>query len=143
MDAMGDADELGRGDELGHGDELPHRRRPVLTAEALAVTSLATAVTSLFVTGVSQFITFLLQNTLSLNNQDNEQRQFSIVMAPVVALSLTAVVCGVAALKRRSDDRWVGALAVAGTTVGAVIVVLVAATFVAVWIIDPSSSIVD
>lgn len=52
-------------------------------------------------------------------------------MAPVAILSFAAVALGVAALKRRSDNRWVGALALAGAVVGVVVFLLVAVGFVA------------
>jgi hypothetical protein len=48
MDTMGDAD------ELYEGDDVPPPRQPLVTTEALAVTSLTAAVTSMLVTGASQ-----------------------------------------------------------------------------------------
>ena len=53
MDTMGDADEL-----YDH-DDVPPPRQPLVTTEALAVTSLTAAVTSLLVTSVSQYLIFL------------------------------------------------------------------------------------
>jgi hypothetical protein len=46
MDTMGDAE------QYEHDEELPPPGEPLLTSEALAVTSLAMAMGSLFMTGV-------------------------------------------------------------------------------------------
>ena len=45
-------------------------------------------------------------------------------IAPVAILSLVGVACSVVALKRRSDDRWVAALAFAGVAIGGLILLL-------------------
>jgi hypothetical protein len=133
MDTMGDAETSERDEELW----TP--RQPWLTSEALAVTSLAMAMGSLFVTGVSQYVVFVLADTLGLSNGSNQQGQVALFMAPVAIMSLTAVAAGVAALKRRSDDRWASALAIAGVAVGAVILLVAGGAILAAWIHDPAS----
>jgi hypothetical protein len=131
MDTMGDADEL-----YDH-DDLPPPRQPLVTTEALAVTSLTAAVTSLLVTSVSQYLIFLLANALGLGN-DGDRNQFAFYIAPVAILSLVGVVCGVAALKRRSDDRWAAALAFAGVAIGGLILLLAAASLLIAYTSDVS-----
>jgi hypothetical protein len=131
MDTMGDADEL-----YDH-DDLPPPRQPLVTTEALAVTSLTAAVTSLLVTSVSQYLIFLLANALGLGN-DGDRKQFAFYIAPVAILSLVGVVCGVVALKRRSDDRWAAALAFAGVAIGGLILLLAAASLLIAYTSDVS-----
>ena len=131
MDTMGDADEL-----YDH-DELPPPRQPLVTTEALAVTSLTAAVTSLLVTSVSQYLIFLRANALGLGN-DGDRNQFAFYIAPVAILSLVGVVCGVVALKRRSDDRWAAALAFAGVAIGGLILHLAATSLLIAYPSDPS-----
>jgi hypothetical protein len=131
MDTMGDADEL-----YDH-DDLPPSRQPLVTTEALAVTSLTAAVTSLLVTSVSQYLIFLLSNALGLGN-DGDRNQFAFYIAPVAILSLVGVVCGVVALKRRSDDRWAAALAFAGVAIGGLILLLAAASLLIAYTSDVS-----
>jgi hypothetical protein len=130
MDTMGDAD------QYEYDEELPPPRQPWLTSEALAVTSLAMAMGSLFVTGVSQYVVFVVTETLGVNGS-NQQKQVVLFMAPVAIMSLIAVASGVTALKRRSDDRWAGALAVAGVALGAVMLLVAAGSMLAVWVHDP------
>jgi hypothetical protein len=138
MDTMGDAD------ELYEHDDVPRPRRPLVTTEGLAVTSLTTAVASLLVSFISQFMTFLLGDTLGLNDADESQRkQFALVMTPVAIMAFTAALCGVLAMKRRPENRWVGALALAGATVGVMIFLLVAAGVVAFLTTDPSPPNLD
>jgi hypothetical protein len=131
MDTMGDADEL-----YDH-DDVPPMRLPLVTTEALAVTSLTAAVTSLLVTSVSQYLIFLLANALGLGN-DGDRNQFAFYIAPVAILSLVGVVCGVVALKRRSDDRWAAALAFAGVAIGGLILLLAAASLLIAYTSDVS-----
>jgi hypothetical protein len=131
MDTMGDAD------QYEYDEELPPPRQPWLTSEALAVTSLALAIGSLFVTGVSQYVVFVVTESLGVNNGSNQQKQVVLFMAPVAIMSFIAVASGVTALKRRSDDRWAGALAVAGLALGAVILLVAAGSMLAVWVHDP------
>ena len=133
-------DTVGEADELDNDDEVPPPRRPLVTTEGLAVTSVATAVASLLVPFISQFMTFLLANYLDLNNDDSQGKQFALIMTPAGILAFIAAVSGVTALKRRSDDRWVGALALAGAVVGVLICVLVAAGFLVLLTSDPNSS---
>jgi hypothetical protein len=131
MDTMGDADEL-----YDH-DDVPPPRQPLVTTEALAVTSLTAAVTSLLVTSVSQYLIFLLANALGLGN-DGDRNQFAFYIAPVAILSLVGVVCGVIALKRRSDDRWAAALAFAGVAIGGLILLLAATSLLIAYTSDVS-----
>jgi hypothetical protein len=131
MDTMGDAEEL-----FDH-DDVPPPRQPLVTTEALAVTSLTAAVTSLLVTSVSQYLIFLLANALGLGN-DGDRNQFAFYIAPVAILSLVGVVCGVVALKRRSDDRWAAALAFAGVAIGGLILLLAAASLLIAYTSDVS-----
>jgi hypothetical protein len=131
MDTMGEAD------ELYDDDDVPPPRQPWVTTEALAVTSLTAAVTSLLVTGVSQYLIFLLANALGLGN-DGDRNQFALYIAPVAIFSLVGVACGVVALKRRSDDRWVAALAFAGVAIGALILLLAATSLLIAYTSDAS-----
>jgi hypothetical protein len=131
MDTMGEAD------ELYDDDDVPAARQPLVTTEALAVTSLTAAVTSLLVTGVSQYLIFLLGNALGLSN-DGDRNQIALYIAPVAILSLVGVACGVVALKRRSDDRWVGALAFAGVALGGLILLLAATSLLITYTSDAS-----
>jgi hypothetical protein len=131
MDTMGEAD------ELYDDDDVPPPRQPLVTTEALAVTSLTAAVTSLLVTGVSQYLIFLLANALGLGN-DGDRNQFALYIAPVAIFSLVGVACGVVALKRRSDDRWVAALAFAGVAIGALILLLAATSLLIAYTSDAS-----
>jgi peptidoglycan/LPS O-acetylase OafA/YrhL len=131
MDTMGEAD------ELHDDDDVPAARQPSVTTEALAVTSLTAAVTSLLVTGVSQYLIFLLGNALGLSN-DGDRNQIALYIAPVAILSLVGVACGVVALKRRSDDRWVGALAFAGVALGGLILLLAATSLLITYTSDAS-----
>jgi hypothetical protein len=131
MDAMGEAD------ELYDDDDVPPSRKPLVTTEALAVTSLTAAVASLLVTGVSQYLIFLLANALGLGN-DGDRNQFALYIAPVAILSLVGVVCGVVALKRRSDNRWVAALAFAGVAIGGLILLLAATSLLIAYTSDAS-----
>jgi hypothetical protein len=134
MDMMGDAE------ELEYDDEPPPPRPPLLTTETLAVTSLALAVCSMFVTSVSQYAVFLLANALGLNEANSQTKQFALAITPVAVLSFIAVVCGATAVKRRSDDRWVVALAGAGLAVGAMIFVIVAIGFLLLLTGDGSTN---
>jgi anaerobic C4-dicarboxylate transporter len=123
---------------------VPPRRQPLVTTEALAVTSPATAVASVPVPVISQFMTFLLADTLGLNDNDNSQKkQFALAMTPVAIFAFTAAVCGVTALKRTSENRWVGALALAGATLGIMIFLLLAAGVVVFLTTDPSPPNLD
>jgi hypothetical protein len=133
MDTMGDAEEIDY-------DYAAPPREPLLSSEALAVTSLATAVASLFVSGVSQYVVFVVTNSFGLNNGDDQRKAVALSMAPVAILSFTAVAAGMTALKRRSEDRWVAALAVAGLTVGALIFLLAAAALLVAWTHDLGGS---
>jgi heme/copper-type cytochrome/quinol oxidase subunit 3 len=135
MDTVGDAQ------EFAYDDESALYRPPRVTTEALALTSLVTAVCSLFLTFASAVCVLLLANALGVNGSDNETRQYTLVMTPVAMLSATAVALGVTALKRRSDDRWVAALAIAGVVVGAVILVLAAAGFLVTMTSNPSPTL--
>jgi hypothetical protein len=136
MDTMGDAE------QFDDDDEVPRRpRHPVLSPEALAVTSLVSAVSSLLVSGISQSVVFLLANSLGVTNGDDEEKQFAMFMTPVGILSFVAVACGLTALKRQSDDRWVSALAFAGAALGAVIFLLVATGFLIVFTGNPNASL--
>ena len=65
------------------------------------------------------------------------RKQIAFALLPVAALSLVAVCCGVAAVKRRPADRWVSALAVAGTVVGAIVLLMVVTGILVSWINDP------
>jgi hypothetical protein len=132
MDTMGDAEEL-----FDH-DDVPLPRQPLVTTEALAVTSLTAAVTSLLVTGVSQYLIFLLANTLGLSDDADSRKMFALYIAPVAVLSLVGVACGVAALKRRSDDRWVTALAFAGAVIGGLILALATTSLIIAFTSDSS-----
>jgi hypothetical protein len=136
MDTMGDAE------QFEDDDELPPPR-PLLSSEALAVTSLAMAMASLFVTAVSQYIAFVLANYLGVENGDNQQKQLEIFMTPAAVLSFVAFVCGVTVLKRRPDDRWTGALAVAGAAVGLLVLLMAAASLLVVVTHDPVFSPVE
>jgi hypothetical protein len=133
MDMMGDAD------ELGTDEEVPPPRQPLVTTEGLAVTSLATAVASLLASFISQFTTFLLADYLGLNSENSQGKQFTLILSPVAILAFAAALCGVTALRRRPDNRWTGALALAGATLGVLVLVLVAAGFVVLLTRDPSS----
>jgi hypothetical protein len=132
MDTMGDADEL-----YDH-DDVPPPRQPLVTTEALAVTSLTAAVTSLLVTGVSQYLAFLLANALGLTDNSDSRKMFALYIGPVAVLSLVGVACGVVALKRRSDDRWVAALAFAGVAIGGLILALAAISLILAFTSDSS-----
>lgn len=132
MDTMGDAE------QYEYDDEPLRPREPVLTSEALAVTSLAAAISSFFVTTMSQYLVFVFAGALGFSNGGNDQeKQVALLMAPTAFLSFAAVAAGVLALKRRPEDRWAGALAVAGVAIGAVVLLLAAAALVAMLITDP------
>jgi hypothetical protein len=133
MDSMGDAVEY----EIG--DELPRPQAPLLTSEALAVTALATAMGSLFVTTISQYLAFVVSGPLGLNGNDRG-KQVALLIAPSLILSFAAVAAGLTAVKRRPEDRWVAAMSVAGVAVGAVILVLAAATLLAALVSNPAAS---
>lgn len=130
MDTMGDAE------QYEYDDEPLRPREPVLTSEALAVTSLAAAISSFFVTTMSQYLVFVFAGALGLG-QNDQKKQVALLMAPTAFLSFAAVAAGVLALKRRPEDRWAGALAVAGVAIGAVVLLLAAAALVAMLITDP------
>jgi hypothetical protein len=132
MDAMGDADEL-----YDHED-VPPQRQPLVTTEALAVTSLTAAVTSMFVTGASQYLIFLLASTLGLSDNTDSRKQFVLYIAPTAMMSFVGVACGVIALKRRSDDRWVAALAVAGVAIGGLILLFATISLILAFTTDAS-----
>jgi hypothetical protein len=122
MDMMGDGEEFAYDDE----GEPPVPRQPLVTSEALAVTSLAAAVCSLLVTGVSQYLIFLLAQSLGLVDEADQDKQFALYMTPTAVMSVAAIGCGVIAIKRRPEDRWVGALAFAGVVVGVLTTLLAA-----------------
>ena len=65
------------------------------------------------------------------------RKQIAFALLPVAALSLVAVCCGVTAVKRRPADRWVSALAVAGTVVGAIVLLMVVTGLFVSWLNDP------
>jgi hypothetical protein len=132
MDTMGDAE------QYEYDDELPTPREPLLSDEALAVMSLTAALSSVFVVGLSQYVAFLFSGVFAFNNGDDQVKQAALLMAPTSVLSFIAVAAGVTAVKRRPDNPWAGALAVAGAVVGGLILVLAVAAVLAVWIRDPS-----
>jgi hypothetical protein len=63
MDTVGDAD------ELHDGDEVPPRR-PLVTTEGLAVTSLSTPAASLLVPVISQVVTLVAAGFVALLTTD-------------------------------------------------------------------------
>ncbi len=128
MDTVGDAE------ELGYDDAAFVLRPRLATPEALAVTSLATAMASFFVTTIAQYLVILLDGPFHLAGG---RKQIAFALLPVAALSLVAVCCGVAAVKRRPSDRWVSALAVAGTVVGAIVLLMVVTAIFLSWITNP------
>jgi hypothetical protein len=133
MDTVGDAE------QYDYDDEPPRPRAPLLTSEALAVTSLATAMGSFLVTTISQYLVFVFAGALGFRTGESDQeKQVAILLAPTALLSLAAVAAGVIALKRRPEDRWVGAFA--GVAVGAVILLLAGAALLAMLITDPSAN---
>lgn len=133
-------DTMGNAEELGFDEEVPPPRRPLLTPEALAVTSLVAAMASLLVSLTSQFEVFLLSDFLGLNNEGSQEKQFLLIMTPVGILAFIAALCAGTTLKRRSDNPWVGALALAGGLVGVTICLLIAAGVVVFLTNEPSSS---
>jgi hypothetical protein len=133
MDTMGDAEEL-------DDDEQAPSRAPLVTPEALAVTSLAVAMGSFFVTTISQYFAFVVTGPLGLTGSDRG-KQVALLMAPSLILSFAAVASGLTALRRRPEDRWVAALAVAGVAVGAVIFLLAAAALVAGFTSNPAADL--
>jgi hypothetical protein len=132
MDTMGDAE------QYDDDEELAPPREPWLTSEALAVTSLSMAMASLFITAGSQYVVFVLANYLGINGQNDQQKQLVIFMVPVGLLSFLAFVCGVTALKRRPEDRWTTALAVAGGAVGGVVLLMAVVATVVVVVHEPT-----
>jgi type IV secretory pathway VirB2 component (pilin) len=61
-----------------------------------------------------------------------------LYIAPIAMMSFLGVACGVVALKRRSDDRWVAALALAGVAIGGLILVFAATSLVLAFTSDAS-----
>jgi hypothetical protein len=128
MDKVGDAE------ALGYDDAAFVLRPRLATPEALAVTSLATAMGSFFATTISQYLVALLGHTYQLGGG---RKQLMLVLLPVVALSFVAVFTGVAAVMRRPNERWVSALALAGTVVGAIVLFMVLTAIFVSWISNP------
>jgi hypothetical protein len=131
MDTVGDKE------ALGYDDTTFVLRPRLATPEALAVTSMATAMGSFFVTTISQYLVLLLSGPLHLGGG---RRQITLFMMPVAALSFVAVCCGVAAVKRRPTDRWVAALAIAGTVVGAIVLLVVVTAVLVSWVQNPGGN---
>jgi hypothetical protein len=131
MDTVGDA-------EARSYDDAAFVLRPRLaTPEALAVTSLATAMGSFFATTVSQYLVSLLSGSFHVGGG---RKQLTLVLLPVAGLSFVAVCCGVAAVKRRSTDRWVAALAIAGTVVGAIVLFVVVLAILVSFVSNPGGN---
>jgi type IV secretory pathway VirB2 component (pilin) len=61
-----------------------------------------------------------------------------LYISPIAMMSFVGVACAVVALKRRSDDRWVAALALAGVAIGGLILVFAATSLVLAFTSDAS-----
>jgi hypothetical protein len=131
MDTVGDAE------AIGYDEATFVLRARLATPEALAVTSIATAMGSFFVATVSQYVVALLAGPFHLGGG---RKQITLVLLPVAALSFVAVCSGVVAVKRRSADRWVSALAIAGAVVGALVLLLVVTAILVSWVSNPGGN---
>ena len=130
MDTLGDAD------ELASDEEVPPAKTQRVDAAALGLASLVLGVSSTVLVIPTQIVLFtLLPNAL----QDETSRPWLAVwlLGPTAALALGGLGLGVTGLRRRDNRTWPGAVAFAGTVLGAALVALLAVVLVLVLRADP------
>jgi hypothetical protein len=131
-----DFDHLGDADELSSDEEVPPATVRRMDAAALGLGSLVLGVSSTLLVLPTQVVLFTLLSN-PLRDQTSLPWLAVWLMGPTAAFALVGLGLGVTGVRRRDDRMWPGAVAFAGTVLGAALVALLVVVLVLVLRADP------